>query len=148
MNINHLKPLLATLFLGLMFVTASCSDKNDVVETEWNIENITVKAADWTWDPAEGRFFATKQLKFIDEFIYENGAVIGYVFIGQQGSGEVQHQLPFTRSYVDGENTFTEEIYYSFSASNNRVTFFIEPSDSFQDNNAKVDYNFRIVMIW
>lgn len=150
MKINHLKTLFATLlFFGLVFGAASCSDNNnDIVETQWNVENIPVKAADWTWDAAEGRFFATKQLEFIDEFIYESGAVLGYVFIGQQGSGEVQYQLPYTRSYVDGENTFSETISYQFSASNNRVTFFIEPSDSFQDNNAKVDYNFRIVMIW
>ena len=136
------------LLTGLAFFATSCSDKNDdIVETAWNVENIPVNASDWNWNSANGRWEAVKQLDFINEFIYESGAVIGYVFISENNK-EVQYQLPHTINIVDGEAVFTETIDYHFDFKTSRVTFLIKPSDSFQDSNAKVTYNFRIVMIW
>jgi hypothetical protein len=150
---------LTSLFAGALFMVitlfaASCSDSgDDIVETAWNIENFTVNASEWSWSPVNRRWEASKQLEYIDEFIYEDGAVIGYVFLGTQGVDEVQVQLPYVKSYLvdDGAGgliDFTETVGYEYSYLTNRVTFFIEPSDGFQDEEARVTYNFRIVMIW
>ena len=134
--------------IGLVFFVSSCSDKNeDIVETAWNVESFTVDASEWSWNPSESRWQAVKQLDFIDEFVYESGAVIGYVFVTENGK-EVQYQLPHTLNLVDGENVFTETIDYNFDFKTSRVTFLIKPSDSFQDVKAKLTYNFRVLMIW
>lgn len=134
--------------IGLIFFVTSCSDKNeDIVETAWNVESFTVDASEWSWNPLESRWQAVKQLDFIDEFIYESGAVIGYVFVTENGK-EVQYQLPHTLNLVDGENVFTETVDYNFDFKTSRVTFLIKPSDSFQDVKAKLTYNFRVLMIW
>jgi hypothetical protein len=126
---------------------------NNMIITEWNIENFTVNSTEWEWNPDFRRWEAEKQLEFIDEFIYEEGAVIGYVFLGEQNVNEVQVQLPYLKSYLitdddDGEIMFTETTGYEYSFLTNKVTFFIEPSDGFEDPEAKVTRNFRIVMIW
>ena len=74
------------------------------------------------------------------------------MFIGTQGIDEVQIPLPYIRSYLinDGQNLidFTETIGYEYSLQRKEVTFFIEPSDGFQDQDARQNYNFRIAMIW
>lgn len=142
------------LFLGTTSVMTSCSDStDDFVETAWNIENFSVSASQWSWNPNLNRWEATRQLELIDEFIYEDGAVIGYVFIGTQNVDEVQVPLPYIRSFVggnaqDGFFDFTETISFEYSRLTNRVTFCIEPSDGVEDQDAKQNYNFRIVMIW
>ena len=126
---------------------------NNMIITEWNIENFTVNISDWNWSAENRRWEAIKQLEIIDEFIYEDGAVIGYVFLGEQNVNEVQVQLPYLKSYLinddnGGEIMFTETVGYEYSHLTNKVTFYIEPSDGFEDPAAKVTRNFRIVMIW
>lgn len=144
----------ALLSAAFMFLFVSCSDDtNDFVETAWNVENFSVTAAQWNWNSNQGRWEASRQLDYIDNFIYENGAVIGFVFIGTQDVDEVQASLPYSRSYLidDGEGgliNFTETVGFEYSELANRVTFYIESSDSFQDEDAPQNYNFRIVMIW
>lgn len=142
------------LILGTMMFFSSCSDdSNDIVETAWNIEEFTVNSTQWSWNSDLNRWEAVRPLDYIDDFIYEKGAVIGYIFIGTQGQDELQIQLPYIKSWlIDGEDggqiNFTETIGYEYSIVNKRVTFFIEPSDGFKDEDAKQTYNFRIVMIW
>lgn len=146
--------LSVVLFIGTALFLSSCSSSNDdIAETNWDIQQYTVNASEWSWSTVNRRWEAAKQLKYIDDFIYESGAVIGYVFLGDQNVNEVQVQLPYVKSYLEDDGSggtidFTETIGYEYSYLTNRVTFFIEPSDGFQDVNAKVTYNFRIVMIW
>ena len=142
------------LFLSTAFIATSCSDStDDFVETAWNIENFTVNETQWGWNSDLNRWEAKRPLGYIDEFIYEDGAVIGYVFLGTQGINEVQVPLPYIKSFLvdDGQNgliDFTETISFEYSQQRNEVTFYIEPSDGFQDQDARQSYNFRIVMIW
>lgn len=136
-----------------MIEEALKENNKDLYFTEWNIENFTVKASDWSWNSNLNRWENVRKLKYIDEFIYESGAVIGYIFIGTQDIDEIQIQLPYIQSYLvkndQGELfNFTETIGSEYSYLTNSITFFIEPSDGFQDPGAKQNYNFRIVMIW
>lgn len=142
--------LFATLLLGFAFMGTSCSSSdNDIEETQWNIENFTVNASEWSWSDANMRWEASKQIKFIDEFIYEKGALIGYIFFGTQGADEVQAQLPYTINKVNSEgHAYEEEIGYEFNYQTKRITFYIQDSQSFRDEKAKLTYNFRIAMIW
>jgi hypothetical protein len=142
------------LFLGTALVMTSCSDSSDdFIETAWNIENFNVTASQWSWNSNLNRWEAIRQLPAIDEFIYEDGVVHGFIFLGTQGVDEVQTPLPYIRSFLEdneqgGVIDFTETISFEYSHLTNRITFYIEPSDGFQDQNARQNYNFRIVMIW
>lgn len=141
------------LILGTAFIVTSCEDiTEDFVQTEWEIENFTVNETQWGWNDNLNRWEAKRPLPYIDDFIYEDGVVLDYVFIGTQGIDEVQIPLPYIRSYLinDGQNLidFTETIGYEYSLQRKEVTFFIEPSDGFQDQDARQNYNFRIAMIW
>ncbi|MEA5062156.1 MAG: hypothetical protein VB074_12130 [Proteiniphilum sp.] len=139
----------ALLFLGIVFFITSCSDNDDIVETQWDIQDYEVKASEWSWNPSLERWEAVKQMKYISEFIYESGAVIGYVFLGVQNQDEVQTQLPYTRrAYVDDGTYFTETLGYEYSFLTNKVTFYIEPADGIEDPAAKTGYVFRLVLIW
>lgn len=128
-------------------------NNNNLEFTQWEIVNITVDADDWQWNDDSGQWEAVFNLPELSEFIYESGAIISYVFIGQQGVDEVQKLLPYinTYSFTDqqGTSTFTETISADFQFSNpSTVAFFIKDSDLAQDPEAPQTYNFRIVLIW
>ncbi len=128
--------------------------------TQWEIVNITVNGGedgDWVWDDQERRYQAIYSLPELTEFIYENGAVLGYLFLGQQGVDEVQKILPYVYTYYTTDNegnitgTFTETISYDVMyqpGGNSDVAFFIQASDVYEDPNALQTYNFRLVLIW
>ena len=170
-----------TVFSVLLLTAYSCSDStrdyldeyeirrmieeeirknNQELEfTQWEIVNITVKKSDWKWVPIErsddeGRFEAIFDLPELTEFIYEDGAQIASVFIGEQGVDEVQKPLPYVKTYpaTDLQNnaiTFTETISCDFQyGSPSTVAFHIEASDLGKDLSALADYNFRIILVW
>lgn len=128
-------------------------NNNNLELTQWNIVNITVNANDWEWNDNTSQWEAFYNLPELTEFIYENGAIISYVFIGQQGEDEVQKLLPYinTYSFTDqqGTSTFTETISADFQYGNpSTVGFFIKDSDLAKDPEAQQTYNFRIVLFW
>ena len=170
------KPLFVSLFMVLiLFVGYSCGDDDTLTEnevrrmieealrennqqlefTQWEIVNITVNANDWEWDSNNERWEAIYNLPELDEFIYENGAQLGYVFIGQQGVNEVQKLLPYIETYYAGDDedgnpiTFTETISVDYQLGNpSTVAFYIKDSQLAHDDGAPQLYNFRIVLIW
>lgn len=122
--------------------------------TQWKIVNISAKKADWVWNEDIGRYEAIYDLPELTEFIYENGAVLGYVFIGTQGVDEVQKLLQYGHTYsaTDGGGntiTYTETISFDFQyGSPSTIAFFIQASDLFRADDYLADYNFRIMLIW
>lgn len=131
-------------------------ENNEQLEfTEWKIVNITVNSNDWQWIPEAAHWEAVYDLPELDDFIYEYGAQIGYVFIGQQGVNEVQKMLPYSESYYAGDDEdgkpvyFTETIDVDYQLGNpSTVAFYIKDSQLAQDDDAPQLYNFRIVLIW
>ena len=145
------------LLLMLLMIGYSCSDdsvqNNGFEETQWKIVNVTVKKSDWKWDNDAGRYNAIVNLPELTKFIYESGAQLGYVFIGQQGVNETQKMLPFVNTYqeVIGADTFvyTETISCDFMLGTpSTVAFYIQSSDLAKDDYNLADYNFRLVLIW
>jgi hypothetical protein len=125
--------------------------------TKWEILPYTVSVDDWEWKENAGRYEAIYDLSKLTEFIYENGAVLGYVFIGQQGVDEVQKLLPYVHTYpiTDANGnitaTYTETISFDVQFAPNEkstVAFFIQASDLFRADEYLDNYNFRLVLIW
>jgi hypothetical protein len=171
------KLLLSTFVLvALMLVGYSCSTSDDYLDefevrrlieealrennkelefTKWKIVNITVNKGDWKWSDDESQWEAIYDLPDLTEFIYENGALIGYLFLGEQGVDEVQKLLPYVNTYYDGDDSngnpiyFTETISVDYQYGKPRmVAFFIKDSQLAKDLAAPQTYNFRIVLIW
>ncbi|WP_286833331.1 MULTISPECIES: hypothetical protein [unclassified Proteiniphilum] len=126
--------------------------------TGWKIVNINVKKEDWKWNDEVAQYEVFFNFPELTEFIYEDGATIGYVFIGTQGVDEVQKPLPFVNTYsteIDETGnpiaTFTETISYDVQYKDNgksTVAFIIKDSQLAKDLDAPQNYNFRIVLIW
>ena len=122
--------------------------------TGWKIVNINVKKEDWKWNEKAAQYEAIADLPDLTKFIYEEGAVIGYVFLGTQDVDEVQKLLPYVNTYSEQDDTgktvyFTETISCDFQLGNpSTVAFFIKSSDLFRDPDAPQNYNFRIVLVW
>lgn len=131
-------------------------ENNEQLEfTRWEIVNITVNWDDWVWNTSSAQWEAIYDLPELDEFIYEQGAQLGYVFIGQQGVDEVQKLLPYVDTYYAGDDSqgnpiyFTETVSVDYQFGNpSTVAFFIKDSQLAQDPDAPQTYNFRIVLIW
>lgn len=165
----------ATLLLLLLFIGFSCADstrdyldefeirrlieeeirKNnlELEFTQWDIVNVSIKKEDWKWDNDAGRYDAIVDLPELTKFIYENGAQLGYVFIGQQGETEVQKMLPYIHTYYENDNgndiVYTETISCDFMyGSPSTAAFYIQSSDLGRDDSILSNYNFRIVLIW
>lgn len=141
---------LTTLFLLLLTIGYSCSD--DVVGLESRSLNISIKKADWRWDDDARKFYVVVNLPELTRYIYENGTLGSYVFIGQQGVDEVQNKLPYVHAY-DGQDDdgnpipYSEYISSSFKLGNpSTVYFFIQASDLLDDPEVLFDYNFRVVL--
>ena len=150
----------APLFLLLLLIGYSCSDSDpvqqiDFNETQWEIVNVSVKKSDWLWDDETSRYDALVDLPELTKFVYENGAQLGYVFIGEQGVNEVQKILPYVHTYYEGEDENGNEILYTETiscdfmyGSPSTAAFYIQASDLGRDDSILADYNFRIVLIW
>ena len=86
--------------------------------------------------------------------MYENGAQLGYVFIGTPGVDEVQKMLPFVHTYWEddgqgGEILYTETISCDFMyGTPSSAAFYIQSSDLFRNDDILANYNFRVVLIW
>ena len=170
-----MKTFLYSLVLAaIMLVVNSCSTTDDYLSefevrrmiedalrennqniefTQWEIINITVNSDDWQWNDNTAQWEVFYELPELSEFIYEDGALIAYVFIGDQGVNEVQKLLPYLNTYsteVGGEfTTFTEYISADYQYGNpSTVGFSIKDSELAMDPEAPLTYNFRVVLIW
>ncbi len=167
----------ATLLLLLLSISYSCSDstkdyideyeirrmieeairKNnqDLEFTQWEIVNVSIKKSDWTWFDQTGRYEVLVDLPELTEFVYKNGAQLGYIFIRESGVNEVQKMLPYVHTYYEGEDDFGNEVIYTETIScdfmyglPSSAAFYIQSSDLFRDDYLLADYNFRIVLVW
>ena len=60
-------------------IEESLRQNNEQLEfTQWKIVNIAIKKGDWQWDDDVKHYFVVCDLPELTEFIYENGANIGY----------------------------------------------------------------------
>lgn len=123
---------------------------NNSLNNQWTIVHITVRKSDWVWNNSKAQWEAIKNLPELTSNIYEDGALITYLFLGKQGKDEIQKLLPYVETWSDADgNIFTETISCDYQLGNpSTVAFFIKDSDLYQDLNAPQDYNFRIVLLY
>lgn len=153
-----------TLFV--LFLGYGCSDDNYLRDYEiqqmidnslngqWQIIPKEVRRTDWTWNNNAGQYEVVFELPQLTQDIYEGGAILGYLFLGQQGVDEVQKTLPFSFTYREEgvPEPYTETISFDVEYRSNgqsTIAFFIQPSNLARADQFLADvYNFRIVLIW
>lgn len=155
-------------FLALLLTVNSCTNYDDYLseyevrkmieqalkehgKTQWEIVVFDIRKNDWEWNDAERRWQVFADLPELTEFIYEEGAALGHVFLGLQGKDEVQTALPYSYTYKDTNTNevFTETISCDFQLSNpSTVGFYLQQSDLNKDLNSPDNYSFRVVLIW
>lgn len=150
------------LLLGLGSLSSCSSDTStDEIQRmidqslngQWQIKPFTVNQGEWVWNTETSRWECEKNIDGLTKNIYEEGAILGYLFLGEQGNSETQNPLPYKKSWYDKttNTTFTETLGYFVKYNPNgvsKVTFTIEESDLSKRNDAPLNYNFRIVLIW
>lgn len=145
------------LFLGIACSTDNSLTHDDVqgmidqsLNNQWTIVNINVSKTDWVWNDSKSQWEAIKSLPELTSNIYEQGAQLTYLFLGTQGSDEVQKLLPYVETWKDANsNIFTETISCDYQlGSPSTVAFFIKESDLYKDPDAPQNYAFRIVLLY
>ncbi|WP_418892245.1 hypothetical protein [Limibacterium fermenti] len=170
------------LSLMILFLGYSCSSDNYLSDDEiqrmidnslngqWQIVPITVEKEKWEWievpykNEQKGYFRAIAELPELNQAIYEEGAILGYIFLGTQGKDEIQKTLPYIDTYIleDAQGNplkddkgniiaYTERIDYDVQYSANgksTVAFYIKTNLLEGYEEYLQDYHFRIVLIW
>lgn len=130
--------------------------EKDMPFTNWKIVDIPVNADQWDWayidgHPDKGNWQVIFEFPELTEFIYNEGAALGYIFLGEQNKNEIQKPLPYVQTDydIDFDSFYTTTISCDFQIDGgSTVAFYIESSDLVQDQNVATNYNFRIVLIW
>lgn len=132
-----------------MFV--SCSDDTGA---DFFTDTFTVRASDWEWNDAFGRYEYVFQYRGINQFTFEYGTVTGGVFITERDANnrpfETIKTLPFVQSYsetvtIDGQPTvvtYTETI--SFDYAPGSIAFYVQASDLDSTPQYLQNYTFKI----
>ncbi len=155
MKRNLFTSLLAVvLFLGVAFGAISCSNNDDITETQWKVIPILIKKADWVWNATDGQYEAIVNLPELTPFIFNEGAAVAYI----KFNASTKAPLPYSKSYsydyigTDGKTYtgfYTEHIKCDFQVgSPSTVAFYIEASDLERVDDYLEDREFQVVLIW
>ncbi len=155
MKRNVFTSLLAViLLLGVTFGVTSCSNNDDILETQWKVIPISIKKADWKWNATDGQYEVIVNIPELTKFVFNEGAVIAYV----KFNATTKAPLPYSKSYSyqytgnDGKTYtgyYTEHIKCDFQVgSPSTVTFYIEASDLQRADEYLEDKEFQVVLIW
>ena len=99
----------------------------------------------WTVSEDETYFYADVDYPELTEFVYNEGAVVGYYMLDYNLSSEVQIPLPYDIYNNTQTDSWTETISYDFVPGN--IRFYYEPSDFFVGFNPPV-CTFKIALLW
>ena len=145
------------LLSAAVWMLAACEgpagrDGFDGAETYWFVKNYPVRSNDWQIvngvDQLGSYFRYTVNINELDRDIYENGTVTCYMFQNVNGV-EVQTPLQHTihKGKQEGNSDYLWTETYSFMYSLRSITFIVEYSDFYTNNNNRPDdTTFRVVL--
>ncbi len=120
------------------------------METFW----FTVKANQWDWNNAKGRYEYTLPFNNLDEYMFDEGGISGAVYVWEQkgsNSYEVLKSLSYVQSYYDGENNLIYQETIGFETSlqpNKEICFYIQAHDMSSEDKYLAEYQFKINFVW
>lgn len=124
-------------------------DGQDGYGANWYTTSFTVKKTDWLLSGEPGDlnsfFFADREIPQLDDFIFNEGTVLGYIQTGK----DVKNGLPFVLHMGDEQNgkEFLWTQTYDFDFSPGLIRFYITYSD-FSTNIPPEGETFHIILMW
>ncbi len=124
-------------------------DGQDGYGANWYTTSFTIKKSDWLLSGEPGDlntyFFVDREIPQLDDFIFDEGTVIGYIQTGK----DVKNGLPFVLHM--GETQGNQELLwtqtYDFDFSPGMIRFYITYSD-FSTNIPPEGETFHIILMW
>lgn len=129
------------------------TDEHYYVGSEIITRPFTIEKEAWVWNDVYNRYeVVIENINEIDDEIYENGSIIGTVFITEEGwngsTYEVQKTLPFVQTYKDLAVPYTETISFDiFYGTPTAVTFYIQTSDGSPETPVLAKYFFKVAFV-
>lgn len=111
----------------------------------WFIQNFTVKANEWNLDSSGTYYICEKSFSRLDNYVYTDGNVSGYIILNPGQKDEVLQPLEAT--YHQGNaagDRWTET--YSFDYMPGSIAFYVQYSDFAIEQ--PPTQQFRIVLNW
>lgn len=125
-------------------------DGKDGYGTNWYVTSFTIKPDEWelVGKPGElnSHFFVDKPLKELSDFIYKEGAVIGYIETAKGVKNGLPYVLHLGGKDDKGEFLWTETADYDFYPGG--VGFYLTYSDFNTQLRPNKDKTFYIVLMW
>jgi hypothetical protein len=135
------------LLASFAALAAGCTFENG---TEIQTEHFTVKQRDWQWNNDYKRYEYIFDYAGLGRDIYEEGTVLGGVYVNEVDPGggtyEVLKTLPYVESFPYQNRSYTRTI--SFDIAPRQVTFYIQSSDLSDDEGDLGTYEFKITLVW
>lgn len=125
-------------------------DGKDGYDTNWYVTSFTIKPDEWelVGKPGElnSHFFVDKPLKELSDFIYKEGAVIGYIETAKGVKNGLPYVLHLGGKDDKGEFLWTETADFDFYPGG--VGFYLTYSDFNTQLRPYKDKTFYIVLMW
>jgi len=134
------------LFAAMLLFSSCEGDKiYEDASVIWKIQNVEIEGSSqnnrWRWDAQNKQYYCDIRIPEMTEFMYNDGTILTYVFLGTQDVDERQVLLPVT-SDESGRN-ISSEISYDL----NKTIRFKFYWDDYSNVNPGL-YNFRIVFMY
>lgn len=125
----------------------------NVTGTDMEMHDFTVPVNDWKWNGDMNRYECAFSFPAFDEYMFEEGAVQGWVYIWKTFGDKdypVLSQCPYVQSYSDGEGyTYSETIGYDlYLKPEKQIVFYIQASDLSDVSEYLDEYKFKINFIF
>ncbi len=143
--------ILLSLFGTLAY---SCTDEYITEENyygpDWDVKTYTIYPEDWQWDGS--RYYCVVNSPKLSELVYEEGAVLGSVFLGEMGVDEVQYLLPYIYTNRDPDTgiPYTRTISYDYNIGS--ICFYCQYSDLDTSTPYNMppegEFNFKMTLFW
>lgn len=107
----------------------------------------------WEWNGNLGRYECAFSFPDFDDYMFEEGAVQGWVYIWKNIGDKdykVLSQCPYVQAYPDGEEiTYSETIGYDLYLNpEKKIVFYVQTSDLSDFSGYLDDYDFKINFIY
>lgn len=134
------------LLLSLIFAVSACTYDDTKIESY----NFTVYDYEWKWNSLYSRYECIIDFPELREDIYENGAVVGVVYINEVDYDgyyyETQKNMPYIETHTSRNDIYTEIIGFDTSLGDpSSICFYVKTLDNL--GSALKTYDFKITLI-
>ncbi|NDV79008.1 hypothetical protein [Dysgonomonas sp. 511] len=143
------KFLLVSFIAVAGFSFAGCGD--DITEEHYwtgadtHSVDFTVEADAWDFNEVKERYEYEFAFKELDADVFNDGAVLGYIYV-QEGGVLKQKVLPYLQTYYEDGEIYTENIGFELSLNPKKILFYIQSSDL--GGVYLPTYKFKTTLIW